>query len=258
MTLVAPAAPDLLQPAPCAGYCRRCGRDHALGPGSSRSAALALMTELEEQWRLDLDTPATAASPRNSLDYLFGPARGQMFGVLECRRPDGGRQVLRAFSGQYNGQWQVAGWVPPLFDETTWQATSRATEPLIKELGRRLAPLAAGDPRRLPLLQERRLLSQHLMKELHAVYRLHNFRGQTKSLTEVFLGPGGLPTGAGDCCAPKLLNHAARLQLTPLGISEFYLGRPNRSATRRHGHFYAACATKCRPILGFLLCGLGE
>ncbi|MBW2659655.1 MAG: hypothetical protein JRC87_08735, partial [Deltaproteobacteria bacterium] len=49
-------------------------------------------------------------------DYLFGPARGKMFGVMECIQSDGSLITLRAFSGQYNGLWEVEGWVPPLFN----------------------------------------------------------------------------------------------------------------------------------------------
>ena len=94
------------------------------------------------------------------------------------------------------------------------------------------------------------------MKDLHATYLLTNFRGESKSLTDVFLGTSGIPTGTGDCCAPKLLNYAAKHNLTPLGISEFYIGKENRSKTKEHGTFYPACSSKCQPILGFLLCGL--
>jgi hypothetical protein len=77
------------------------------------------------------------------------------------------------------------------------------------------------------------------------------------ALSEVFTGKA-MPTGTGECCAPKLLHHAAVHGLTPLGLAEFYIGRENRSATRAHGRFFAPCEEKCRPILGFLLCGLPE
>jgi hypothetical protein len=181
-----------------------------------------------------------------------------MFGVLECRGPDGARKVLRAFSGQYNGQWHVEGWVPPLFDENLWHSTNRDTERQIKELSHQLEQLGTHDPLCKKIAQSRRSLSQQLMKELHAVYRLSNFQGETKSLQDAFQGTGGLPTGTGDCCAPKLLNYAACHQLTPLGISEFFVGRQNRSGTKKHGIFYPSCTDKCQPILGFLLCGLDE
>lgn len=245
-------------PTHCFGYCRRCGREHLLNEGGSREKALSLIAELTAKRRIDLESADHDASPRYSMDYLDGPALGQMFGVLEYRAPDGRLGVLRAFSGQYNGSWQVAGWVPPLFNEELWQKTNYTTERRIKDLSRRIEQLADHNHHRRQLVEERRSLSQQLMKDLHAIYRLTNFRGETKSLKEVFLGQGGIPTGTGDCCAPKLLHYAARHRLTPLGISEFYLGRPNRSQTRQHGTFYPSCRGKCQPILGFLLCGLEE
>jgi hypothetical protein len=188
---------------------------------------------------------------RFSTDYLLGPARGQMFGVLECRAADGNLVVLRAFSCQYNGEWRVDGWVPPVLDVVEFHRITEPVDREIKALDRMISEGATPG-----LIQRRRALSRDLTTRIQGLYRFTNFRGQTRPLTEVF--QGGIPTGAGDCCAPKLLNHAALQGLTPLGISEFYWGRENRSGTRRHGEFYPACAEKCQPILGFMLCGTGE
>ncbi|MDH3359647.1 MAG: hypothetical protein OEL55_02145 [Desulfobulbaceae bacterium] len=245
-------------PAQCFGYCQHCKKNHELAQGNSQEAAQALMAELEKKGRIDLQAADQEADPNLSLDYLYGPALGQMFGVLEYRTPDGDQGVLRAFSGQYNGNWQVEGWAPPLFSEEQWQETNYDTERQIKAIGGRIEQLATNDPQRQKLIQERKTISQQLMKDLHGIYRLTNFRGETKPLKDVFPGQGGIPTGTGDCCAPKLLNYAARHELIPVGISEFYIGHPNRSKTKQHGKFYPSCAGKCQPILGFLLCGLEE
>lgn len=94
------------------------------------------------------------------------------------------------------------------------------------------------------------------MQDIHSLYRLHNFRGEQCSLFDLFGDTNGIPTGTGDCCAPKLLNLAARNGLQPLGLAEFYWGKTNKSASRQEGYFYPACQDKCGPILGFLLCGL--
>ncbi len=241
---------------PCSGFCQHCGKNHFLPEGKSRQHALDLMAALEKAGRIDLEVSEGDANPLFELDYLYGSARGQMFGILEFRAPDGSHGVLRAFSGQYNGQWQVEGWAPPLFDESTWQQVNQIGEPQIKKLGRQIKKLADHDPFRKELILKRRALSQQLMKDLHATYLLTNFRGESKTLADVFLGSSGMPTGTGDCCAPKLLNYAAKHNLTPLGISEFYLGKENRSQTKEHGAFYPSCNSKCQPILGFLLCGL--
>ena len=122
----------------------------------------------------------------------------------------------------------------------------------IKELGR---AIAAGSGDNAALKAERKRLSQSLMKELHALYHLKNFRGETKPLSDFFQHANGIPTGAGDCCAPKLLNQAIGQNLRPRGLAEFYWGATNRSGTRHHEEFHGSCASRCHPILGFMLCG---
>jgi hypothetical protein len=194
--------------------------------------------------------------PALAIDWLFGPARGKMFGMLECVRTDGTKIFLRAFSGQYNGFWLACGWVPPLFDVDAFQAVSGAVELQIKAIGREIDGEKKFGDKWLALRRERRHLSRQLMKKLHSLYRLTNFRGETAALSDVFLGKTGIPTGTGDCCAPKLLNFAARHQLRPVGLTEFYWGRENQSGTRHLGSYSGSCLEKCRPILGFMLCGL--
>ncbi|MBV5332456.1 hypothetical protein JZU54_02570, partial [bacterium] len=71
---------------------------------------------LEQQGRIDLDVAMGDGNPLLRTDALFGEARGKMFGVLVCRAADGSRRILKAFSGQYNGLWEVPGWAPPIFD----------------------------------------------------------------------------------------------------------------------------------------------
>jgi len=189
-----------------------------------------------------------------SLDYLQSDARGQMFGVLECLDAHGQPLILKAFSGQYNGVWTVAGWAPPLFDTHAFDALVGDVDQQIKALGSLIDGLPEGEERR-ELRRGRKNLSQNLMKEIHALYRIHNFRSEVRPLFDFFAN--GIPTGAGDCCAPKLLNAAARQKLVPQSIAEIFWGRTNRSGTRRQGIFYTACKDKCQPILGFMLCGLG-
>ncbi len=191
-------------------------------------------------------------------DFLYGEARGKMFGVLVCEKTDGEQLTIKAFSGQYNGLWDVVGWVPPLFDVHDFWQLLNPIEKKIKELGRRLENMADGSTEQGRVKQLRKELSQTLMKKIHELYRLHNFKKQQCSLTDLFPQKQGIPTGTGDCCAPKLLNYAARNQLKPIGLAEFYWGKSNRSATRSQGIFYPACTSKCGPILGFLLCGIKE
>ena len=222
-------------------FCSTCSCEHSLPQAPAMRAAEELMASLDRK----LET-----------DYLYGKARGKMFGVLVCRTPNGKEKILKAFSGQYNGRWKIEGWAPPLFDVQAFHHLNTPVEKEIKALGHQAEERALAPKERQLLLHKRKKCSQQLMKEIHGLYRLNNFRGQQCSLFNLFLEGSGIPTGTGDCCAPKLLNFAAIHGLQPIGLAEFYWGKANRSATRQQGYFYPACKDKCGPILGFLLCGL--
>ncbi|MFH7241264.1 MAG: pseudouridine synthase [Spirulina sp.] len=118
------------------------------------------------------------------------------------------------------------------------------------------ATIQAADTEMQELKRQRRALSQQLQAAMHAVYRLTNFVGDSLTLAEIqdLAQPNGLPTGTGDCCAPKLLHYAAQHGLQPLALAEFWWGPP--LGNRQSGQFYEACEERCQPILGFLLAGL--
>jgi tRNA pseudouridine32 synthase/23S rRNA pseudouridine746 synthase len=103
------------------------------------------------------------------------------------------------------------------------------------------------------LKQQRKQLSQQLQAQMHATYTLVNFLGQSQSLQQLI--PGGLPTGTGDCCAPKLLHYAATHNLKPLAMAEFWWGASS-AQDKIQGEFYGACVERCQPLMGFLLSGL--
>jgi hypothetical protein len=85
----------------------------------------------------------------------------------------------------------------------------------------------------------------------------------------------GMPAGAGDCCAPKLLHAAAQRGLRPLSLCEVWFGSVPGTATpakqgrqavvagphtpaalgasRQHCRLYGPC-DKCVALLGTMLC----
>ena len=209
---------------------------------------------IEEADFIDFDTCPESRDPGLKTEYLFGEARGKMFGVLECMTSEGTSTFLHGFSGQYNGRWLVNGWVDPLFDVDVWHTTNVEIEKEIKRLTEQINAACPDAPQITKIKETRRKLSQQLMKDIHSLYRLTNFRGEIKKLSQFFLN--NLPTGTGDCCAPKLLCHAAKNNLLPVSMAEFFVGKENRSGSKIHGQFYPACEEKCQPLLGFLLCGL--
>lgn len=102
---------------------------------------------------------------------------------------------------------------------------------------------------------ERRTRSRALQDWLFAQYHLRNAQGESCALPALF-APQRPPAGAGDCCAPKLLQAAYSAGLRPLCMAEFWVGASPADELRADGHFYPACRSKCRPILPFMLQGL--
>ena len=180
---------------------------------------------------------------------------GKMFGVLvldgtaedalvhrtssPCSFP-----YLAAFSALLDGSYCHEGFVPPVY---------AMSEP----------PVGTG-----------RAESQRLQRLLFAQYRLLNGRGESKNLLEIFADekpvippeqwfarsrlstPPLPPSGAGECCAPKLLQYAFVHGMKPLALAEFWVGAPPKTEIRCEGTFYAPCSGRCVPVLRHMLQGV--
>ena len=171
---------------------------------------------------------------------------GKMFGVLLY---EGG--YLAAFSAKLDGSYFHEGFVPPVY--------AMMQEPIgtSKEESRRLQKL------------------------LFANYNFVNGKGESKNLLEIFANEKPIvpaeewfgkelknervkelkseripPSGAGECCAPKLLQYALTHGLKPLALAEFWVGAPSKTEIRQEGAFYAPCSGRCVPILKHMLQGL--
>ncbi|MEO7359859.1 MAG: RluA family pseudouridine synthase, partial [Gemmatimonadaceae bacterium] len=220
----------------------------------ARRAAIELMDTLHSQhampWRLD------------------EPGNGKMFGVLVVAAPDGTVGYLRGFSGMVDGQWDIDGWVPPAFDQSTRDHIWIPGEAEMFDFAARRAALIASLPEHAQsadafrlntairaLDETRTARSRVLMAGIQDSYHFVNALGETRPLRAIFAAAEP-PAGAGDCAAPKLLAHAYRLGLRPLALAEFWWGATSTTGDRRAGVFYAACRGKCLPILTHMLDGL--
>lgn len=107
------------------------------------------------------------------------------------------------------------------------------------------------------LKMRRKAMSEALQERIFRLFIVKNGRGEARDLVEVFKPLGTLPpAGAGECCAPRLLNYAFNNGLKPVCMAEFWWGASPVGEVRHHGHFYPACRSKCKPILDFMLQGL--
>ena len=116
-------------------------------------------------------------------------------------------------------------------------------------------PLKAAAQTLEALKTERRQRSEALQRWLFDHFVMLNSKGEGRTLTEIFRHtPQQVPpSGAGECCAPKLLQYAFQHDLRPLAIAEFWQGRSPKMEVRHHGQFYPACRGKCKPILEWML-----
>ena len=107
------------------------------------------------------------------------------------------------------------------------------------------------------LKARRKAMSEALQERIFRLFIVKNGREETRDLVDVFKQLGTLPpAGAGECCAPRLLNYAFNNGLKPVCMAEFWWGASPVGEVRHHGHFYPACRSKCKPILDFMLQGL--
>ena len=184
------------------------------------------------------------ANPQSELHHL-----GKMFGVLVVEK-DGvwqsadGVTFIAAFSALLDGQYIHEGFVPPVYEM-------------------KAPPIGANKEE-----------SRRLQRLLFAQYHLLNGKGERRNLLEIFQNEQPIlspeewfnkgegesstlpPSGAGECCAPKLLQYAFLHGLKPLALAEFWVGASPANELRREGHFYAPCSGRCVPILRFMMQGL--
>ena len=171
---------------------------------------------------------------------------GKMFGVLLY---EGG--YLAAFSAKLDGSYFHEGFVPPVYAMTEEPIGTSKEE------------------------------SRRLQKLLFANYNFVNGKGESKNLLEIFANEKPIvpaeewfgkelknervkelkseripPSGAGECCAPKLLQYALTHGMKPLALAEFWVGAPSKTEIRQEGAFYAPCSGRCVPILKHMTQGL--
>lgn len=248
--------PDNESSPTCFGFCRDCEDTHSLPSEKAIPYAQQLMGDLLTHRCLDFDQPVASQVAELSTDWLYSNMRGKMFGVLVCEDDDRKEVVLKAFSSKYNNHRSIPGWVPPLVNEQLFDATIEAGNQFIHPLTDRIAQIQKSAPEYKQLIEERKAVSHRILGELLALYEVHNFRNEQRTLRHAFDPEKNLPIGAGDCCAPKLLNHAAKNGLKPIALAEFFWGKETASGDRKEGEFYACCAERCEPLLGYMLCGV--
>ena len=203
--------------------------------------------------------------------------QGQMLGILLASDKAGETHVLKAFSGQLNSVWVLPGWAPPLWqlrhdtDDGVYGMAFRRIIALGKDADEAQALLvstprspanrqavASLEQSRIRARRSQKAISAALLARIRASMEVVNARGSKTTLAQASLLGDASPGGMGDCCAPKLLSAAYAAGLRPLAMAESWFGSPPPSGERMEGRTYDACAERCQPLLGYMLCGLDE
>lgn len=118
--------------------------------------------------------------------------------------------VLKAFSGIKQDLSDSPDYVPPCFDRAEFDKNSSDWNALL------------------------------------GTYRFHCIDHSVKTLRQVF---PDAPSGAGDCCAPRLLCRCFELGKKPLSMAEFFWG----DSPYERGSFHNPCDSRCKPLLKHIL-----
>ncbi len=237
------------------GYCQRCQCVHQLESDLSFSAADKLYCQLKREGCFDFERPLSQRDPFWSLNRLY-ERTGQMFGVMLAQDSMGNIFEYKSFSGSHYAKFSLAGWVPPVIDEAKYTANLSEANAVLHPLNRLIDDPQTSCTQREQLKAKRKAKSQIYRERYLDYYTFKNFRGETASLKDIHLQPDKIHTATGDCAGIKLLNLAAHKGLTPLAITEFYLGNSSRDGIRHCGQVYDACKERCEQLLGWILCGL--
>jgi len=195
---------------------------------------------------------------------------GKMFGVLVVEDPQqktGNNRFffLAAYSGLLAGRNDWSWFVPPVFDAQQPDGHFKQTERQISAMNVILEGLLPDERLAIELRERRKQMSEDLQMWLFRQYRMFNAYGEQRDLIEIWHDYHSAkvrhkfpypPGGAGDCCAPKLLQYAYQQGLKPICMAEFWMGASPKAEVRHDGRFYPACRGKCLPILTWMLKGL--
>ena len=177
-----------------------------------------------------------------------------MFGVLVVQSTDNSYGYLGTISGKISRHSTCPRFISSVFDDSTDDYFINRDMTELTAICNNIN--TCNDPEELIKLKEyRRLHSYGIQQRIFKNSYFKNISGKQQNIIEIFENSshGNPPSAAGECAAPKLLQHCIENQLKPVTIAEFWWGNPIKTDDRQHKAFYPACKNKCRPILQYML-----
>ena len=178
----------------CKGYCNLFGKTHTLErTREAEEVAKALLEKLRKQKSVSDEDESGQFLVEDVYDQQTG---GKMIGVLLCETTttssESERKVLKAFSGQWMGEWVVPGWCPPLarltHDSLEYIEEREKIEKLseeIKKLEKEASWSSSGSSGTAAtavteLKTKRKNMSRALLERIWDSYSLPSFRKERK------------------------------------------------------------------------------
>jgi len=196
--------------------------------------------------------------------------QGIMVGVLVCWNPDSQKRVLLAcVSGNakklyYNPSIspnQIRNpfiFVSPLVSQNQINSALSEYDKEIHELTYKINHLSGKQDSRSQtekqdLCKKRTALTDISLQRVFDLYTFTNIRKEKISLSQIIKNQHGklVPTGTGDCCAPKLLDYAFSNGLKPVSMDEVFYG--NNTKSKVNGKSYEPCDERCGILLPYML-----
>lgn len=172
--------------------------------------------------------------------------KGMMFGILVCLDNNNNQIILKAFSSQLYSKYLVEGFVPPALDVDKFNKIVEKYDAQIKEL---TTQIDLNNNNRA-LIEKRKALSNKALNEVQGLYTFHACDNTIIKLSDI-KKQQFVPTGTGECCAPKLLNYAYKNSLLPISLAEGFYGKNTES--KKHLNYYPPCQEKCMVILPHMM-----
>ena len=191
--------------------------------------------------------------------------QGIMLGACLCRDEEGNEIELRTVSGLSKtiipeSQDKRIVYVEPIVPPQKIDEVLLPNDRKIHEYTDTINALIQTEDKtekQLEQLDELKKSRTELTTEsLKKVFSLYSFKcrdGSTISLDEIcrIKKMPLVPTGTGECCAPKLLNYAFTHNMQVLSMAEVYCGKD--TPNRKNGNEYPPCDERCGIILPFML-----
>lgn len=186
--------------------------------------------------------------------------QGVMLGCLVCwDKSAEKRVVLATVSGNAKRLRQISFdnnkpflFVPNLVTNLQIESALKEYDLQIHELTSEINSNILSEKEKQQLIQKRTSFTDVSLRRVFELYEFTCIGNKKKSLTQIIQNRKKLvPTGTGDCCAPKLLSYAFEKEYEIISMDEIFYG--SNTKNKENGKSYPPCDERCGIVLPYML-----